>query len=187
MAFRKHVLPMLHIPRPSSRRGVFVTTLLAVPCSGFGMTFSLMVDSHRVAVSGQEVRIGGEVVEASPGVWLSLGVTSKRGLGSVPCGGSFDPVLPRTSCLIRLPESTTSSLALFLLLVLQEPVVQSGQVGVNWSCHCSYCRPNLHRCRVTLVVASPIATIQFLAWRMWICCRKSISQLRTAYSALRTV
>ena len=64
MAFRKHVLPMLHIPRPSSRRGVFVATLLAVPCSGFGLTFSLRVGSRRVTVSGQEVRTGEEVVEA---------------------------------------------------------------------------------------------------------------------------
>jgi hypothetical protein len=180
---------MLHIPLPSGRRGVFVTTLLAVPCSGFGLTFSLRVGSRRATVSGQEVRTGGEVVEASPGVWwMSSGVASKRGLGTVSCGDSFDPVLPRVSCLIRLPEFTTSSLALFLLLVFLEPDMQSGQVGVGWSCHCSYCRPQLHRCRVTtLVVASPIATIQFLAWRMWICCRKSISQLRTAYSALRTV
>ena len=114
---------------------------------------------------------------------MSSGVISEMGLGSVSCSDSFDPVLPRVSCLIRLPETTLSSLALFMLLVLLKPVVHSGQVGVGWSCHCSYCRPQLHRCRVTmLVVASPIATIQFLACRMWICCRKSIFQLRTAYS-----
>ena len=180
---------MLHIPLPSGRRGVFVATFLAVPCSGFGSTFSLRVGSRRATVSGQEVRTRGEIVEVPPGVWwMNSGVASKRGLGTVSCGNSFDPVLPRVSCLIRLPESTTSSLALFLLIVLLELEIQSGQVGVSWPCHCSYCRPQLHRCRVTtLLVASPIAIIQFLAWRMWICCRKSISQLRTAYSALRTV
>ena len=132
MAFRKHVLPMLHIPRPGSRRGVFVATLLSVPCSGFGLTFSLGVGSRRVSVSGREVRVGEEVVEATPGVWLMRsGVASKRGLGNVPCGGSFDPIIPRASCLIRFPESTTSFLALFLLLVLLESVMQSGQGGVG--------------------------------------------------------
>ena len=189
VAFRKHVLPMLHIPRPGNRGGEFVATFPSVPCSGFGLAFPLRVGSRRVSVSGREVKAGEEVVGATPGVWLlRSGAASKRGLGNVPCGGSFGPIIPRASCFVRLPESTPSFLALFLLLVLLEPVVQSGQEGVGWSCHCSCCRPQLQRCRVTtLVVASPIATIQFLAWRMWICCRKSISQLRTAYIALRTV
>jgi len=144
VAFRKHVLQMLHIPRPGSRRGEFVATLLSVPCSGFGLTFSLRVGSRRVSVSGLEVKAGEEVVEVTQGVWLiRSGVTSKRGLGNVPCGGSFDPIIPRASCLICLPGSTTSFLALFLLLVLLEPVMQSGQEGIGWSCHCSYCCPQL--------------------------------------------
>ena len=63
--------------------------------TGFGLTFSLGVGSRRVSVSGREVRVGEEVVEATPGVWLMRsGVTSKRGLGNVPCGGSFDPIKP---------------------------------------------------------------------------------------------
>jgi len=189
VAFRKHVLPMLHIPRPGNRGGEFVATFPSVPCSGCGLAFPLRVGSRRVSVSGREVKAGEKVVGATPGVWLlGSGVASRRGLGNVPCGGSIIPIFPHASYFVRLPESTTSFLALFLLLVLLEPVMQSGQGGVGWSCHCSYCRPQLQRCRVTIfLMASPIATIQFLAWRMWICCRKSVSQFRTAYSALRTV
>jgi hypothetical protein len=54
-----------------------------------------------------------------------------------------------------------------LLVLLDRVFSQSGQGGVGWSDHCSYCRPQLQRCRLTiLLMASPIATIQFLAWRM---------------------
>ena len=109
MAFKKHELPTLHIPRPSSGKGVFVATLLSVPCNGLGLTFSLRVGSRRVSVSGREVRTGEEVVEATPGVWLmSSGVTSKRGLGNVPCGGPFDPVIPRASMCKMFINNRTS-------------------------------------------------------------------------------
>ena len=157
VAFRKHVFPVLHSPRPDICWGEFVTTflsdtregcdsaassrteacrvlvstLLAVPCSGIGLALTLMVGSRRVSISGQEVRAGGEVVGASPGVWFGSGEISKRGLGSVSCSVSFDPVLPRVSCLDRLPGTAISSLALFMLFVSLESVVHSGQVGVG--------------------------------------------------------
>ena len=120
VAFRKHVLPMLHIPRPGNRGGEFVATFPSVPCSGCGLAFPLKVGSRRVSVSGREVRAGEKVVGATPGVWLlGSGVASRRGLGNVPCGGSIIPVFPHASYFVRLPESTTSFLALFLLLVTQ--------------------------------------------------------------------
>ena len=127
MAFRKHVLPMLHIPRPGNRGGEFVTTFPLVPCNGFGLAFPLGVESRQVSVSGREIKAGEKVVGASPGVWLlKSGAASKRGLGNVPSGGSFGPIIPHASCFVRLPKSAPSYLALFLLLVLLEPVMQSG-------------------------------------------------------------
>jgi len=183
------VLPMLHIPRPGVCGGGFVATFPSVSCKGCGSAFSLRVGSRRVSVSEREVKTGGGVVGATPGVWLlRSGVVSRRGQGDVPCGGAISLTFPHSSNLARFPDFSTSFLALFLLLVLLDRILQSGQGGVGWSYHCSYCRPQLQRCRLTIfLMASPIATIQFLAWRMWVCCRKSISQFRTAYSALRTV
>ena len=108
MAFRKHVLPMLHIPRPGGR-GV----------------------SRLISLSGREVKAGGKVVEAATEVWLwGSGVASRRGLGGGP-GGSILPIFPHASYSVRSPETTTSFLALFLLLVLLESVMQSGQGGVG--------------------------------------------------------
>jgi len=80
VAFRKHVLPMLHIPRPGDCGGGFVATFPSVCCKGCGSAFSLRVGSRRVSVSGREVKTGGGVVGATPGVWLlKSGVFSRRG------------------------------------------------------------------------------------------------------------
>jgi len=80
VAFRKHVLPMLHIPRPGVRGGEFVATFPSVSCRGCGSAFPLRVGSRRVSVSGREVKAGEEVVGATPGVWLlGSGVASRRG------------------------------------------------------------------------------------------------------------
>ena len=62
VAFRKHVLPMLHIPRPGNRGGEFVATFPSVPCSGCGLAFPLRVGFRRVSVSGREVKAGEKVV-----------------------------------------------------------------------------------------------------------------------------
>ena len=58
VAFRKHVLPMLHIPRPCVRGGEFVATFPSVSCRGCGSAFPLGVGSRRVSVSGREVKAG---------------------------------------------------------------------------------------------------------------------------------
>ena len=98
MAFRKHVLLMLHNRLPGIRGGEFVTIIPLVPCNSFGLAFPLGVGSRRVTVSEREIKAGEEVVGASPGVWLlRSGAASKRGLGNVPCGGLSTPRFPYIS------------------------------------------------------------------------------------------
>ena len=57
------------IPRPGDCGGGFVATFPSVSCKGCGSAFSLRVGSRLLSVSGREVKTGGGVVGATPGIW----------------------------------------------------------------------------------------------------------------------